>query len=144
MTAPLTADATRLRYARAIRAMRSLEAGAQLLEAFDVDVLRHVYADRDTRELRELEQLPDWRRSTLLAHVMAPPAPSALHAADLLICRSMVLIGKLAIACEQAAKLGDAKTARAMAKLAHGELLMIKGDAALGVAFGFEADVPDA
>lgn len=129
----MTSDATRLRYARAIRAMSTADKGAQLLEAYERESL-------ETAELRALMALPDWRMSTLLAWITAPAAPPGWDATDILCSRQMALIGALAKAAEQAAHLGDAKTAKAMARLAHRATLQLKGEAALAVALGTGAD----
>lgn len=129
---PPTSYVTRLRYARAIRAMSSADKGAQLLEAFEVEVHRA----NPTPELDAIEQLPDWRLPTLMHWICQADAPKGWTATDVLTARHMVLIGALAKASEQAAHLGDARTARALAQLAHSATLRLKGEAALAVALG--------
>ena len=114
--------------------MTSLDTATQLLEAFEAEVLNW------PQELTAIEQLPDWKMSTLLAWITAPAAPPGWDATDILCSRQMALIGALAKASEQAAHLGDRRTAKAMAKLAHQATLNLKGEAALAVAPGTGED----
>lgn len=120
--------------------MSGADKGAQLLEAFEREVTSEVLTveltARCSLELDAIERLPDWRMPTLMAWICQPDAPKGWTATDVLTARHMALIGALAKASEQAAHLGDERTARALAQLAHSATLSLKGEAALSVALG--------
>ena len=92
-------------------------------------------------ELTEIEQLSDWTHEGLVAAAMAPKAPPgcAPEGSDagtytpsfLITIREMQLVGKLALACEQALHLDDRKTAIQMMRLMSREWLHLKGQTAL-------------
>lgn len=105
--------------ALAVRLCPSLESAADVLEGW---------------ELCAIESLEDWRFGSLMAWALEGPAPDGLDAADLKSVRSMRLIGALASACERAMALGDARTARAMARMCNDVLLQTKGISALRAA----------
>lgn len=95
-------------------------------------------------ELTEIEQLSDWTHEGLVAAAMAPKAPPgcAPEGSDagtytpsfLITVRGMQLVGRLAMACEQALHLDDRKTAIQMMRLMSREWLHLKGEAALDAA----------
>lgn len=118
--------------------MSALPNAMSLLEAYEAEV--RAWPD----ELTAIESLPDFRRETLLAWALSPAAPPGWRAEDVLCSRQMVLIGALAKAAEQAAQLGDSRTARQMAKLAHRTTLDLKGEAAMAIALGVDPDAGDA
>lgn len=119
----------RVAFARTIRSARDLDQAILLLETFERDVLTPTPLD-------QVEGLNDWTHGGLLQHMFRRTDPAGLNADDLRAMRECQLIGLLAEACEEALFEGDAKTARAMARLANGVLLRVKGEAAWQVAFG--------
>ncbi len=154
--------ARRHRFAYAIRNLSSVDAAAQLLEAFEreiivpLDDLPSPLDDLEEGdvpwELAELESLPDWTYETLLEFAITRrPAPSfhfegeaqprVMRAHDLLSGRKYELIGILAMACEQAWNLGDKRAVTAMSALCETAVLQVVGLAALRVSLG--GDLPE-
>lgn len=96
--------------------------------------------------LTDIEQLDDWTHGGLIAAALEPKAPGGLvpeHSESgsfkpsfLLTVRTVQLVGKLALACEQALHLDDRKTAIQMMRLMSREWMHLNGSAALDVAFG--------
>jgi hypothetical protein len=134
--------------AYAIRHASSVDEGAALLEAFEregkvpFDDLGSVDLPW---ELCEIKSLPDWSHVTPLGWaVQRRDAPTfreaTMRAEDLLDCRRFELIGALALACEQAFELGDAKTCHAMSRLCQSAVMQVIGIATLRVAFGAGQD----
>jgi hypothetical protein len=82
-------------------------------------------------ELSQLEELPDWRHGTLLAWALEAPAPpgcpQAWEASGLLVLREAQLLGRLALAIEQALTLGDLGTAHRVAELLSRQWKQIRG-----------------
>lgn len=96
-------------------------------------------------ELTDIEQLSDWTHEGLVAAAMAPKAPpgcapestpaydaaAAYTSSVLLTLRMNQLVGRLAMACEQALHLGDQQTAIQMLRLMTREWRRLRGEAAL-------------
>jgi hypothetical protein len=82
-------------------------------------------------ELSQLEELPDWRHGTLLSWVLQAPAPpgcpQAWEASALLVLREAQLLGRLAMAVEQAITLGDLGTAHRVCALMSNQWRQIRG-----------------
>ncbi len=97
--------------------------------------------------LLELEQLPDWTRSSLMAWIMRPAVPPGLgvdyDASSLLTLREMQLVGKLALCVEQALALDDGKTARHVLRLACQTWVRIRGEQLLAQALDAVGDGDD-
>lgn len=110
-------------WAAAVRACSSDTAAAEVLEA--------CLAEEARIELLEIEQLPDWRYSTLLAWQLGRGCVDSLGAEEQLQLRSWQLCGALANACEQAAALGDLVTAQRMAWLLNWAVQRARGTAGL-------------
>lgn len=119
----------RLEWARAIRALDSEERASQLLADFaEID-------RQEPRELEAVEQLPDWLYATLLRWQLERATPPGLEGEDLLCLRTWQLCGALAEAVEQAARLGEPRTAQRMAYLLNFAVQRAKGTAQLAYAF---------
>lgn len=88
-------------------------------------------------ELCDIEQLADWTHEGLLRAAMAPKAPPCPEPSDaqhLLTLRTLQMVGKLALATEQALHLGDRKTAIQMLRLTSREWTQFKGNLAIEAA----------
>ncbi len=149
--------ARRHRFAYAMRQLSSVDAAAQLLEAFERECVQtppvaDALAEADVPwELAEIESLPNWEYRTLLAHaVERRPAPThrrdghaaaTMRADDLLDCRRYDLIGLLALAAEQAFALGDKRACVAMSKLCQSAVVQVIGVATMRLAFGANEEV---
>ncbi len=126
------------RWAAVIRSAPDPAAAEKLLECFAITVNE----DWPT-ELTEIEQLEDWTHEGLIAFALsakAPPGcvPEGSASPDagwtpsfLITLRGMTLVGKLALACEQALHLEDRKTAISMMRLMSREWLHLKGENAI-------------
>lgn len=129
-------------WANAIRSAPSAAFAEGLLEC----LLRE--AEDWPTALTEFEQLSDWTHEGLVAAAMAPKAPPGCvpegsaqaeegrgwTATYLLTLRTMQLIGRLAMASEQALHLEDRKTAIQMMRLMSREWTHFKGQLAIEAA----------
>lgn len=109
------------------------------------ETLLGVFAAQTTEwplALTDIESLSDWTHAGLMAHAMAATAPPGVApeaapetgtctASFLKTIREIQLIGKLALACEQALHLGDHTTAVQMMRLMKREWLQMRGELAL-------------
>ncbi len=114
----------------------------------DAEALLECFALTVTEEwptaLTDIEQLEDWTHEGLVAFSLAAKAPpgcvpegSASPGGEgwtpsfLITLRGMALVGRLAMACEQALHLEDRKTAISMMRLMSREWLHLKGENAI-------------
>jgi len=146
MTDPQRFDPHLAQWARSIRLAPTQSFAEGLLSAFVQQVNEWPQA------LTDIEQLPGWTRDSLLAHVMAPAAPpgavpesaasstaGGFTPSFLITLRTLQLIGKLALAAEQAMHLNDRKAAMSMNRLLKREWEAFKGGLALEAAFATPA-----
>lgn len=132
------------RWAAVIRSAPDPAAAEKLLECFATTVNE----DWPTA-LTEIEQLEDWTHPGLVAFSLAAKAPpgcvpegSASPGCEgwtpsfLITLRGMALVGRLAMACEQALHLEDRKTAVQMMRLMSREWMHLKGENAIEQALG--------
>lgn len=158
MTDTESPAARRHRFARTLRALSTVDAAAQLLEAYERECARAAPSPADPLddvdipwELAEIESLPDWTYATLLQFAIdrrpAPSfqfegdlAPKVMHAKDLLAGRRYELIGLLAMAVEQAWNLGDKRATTAMAHLCEAAVVQVIGGAGLHAVLGGDDD----
>lgn len=134
----------------AIRSTPSIEDAERLLGCF-----ARTATEEWPTALTEIEQLENWTHEGLLAAAMAPKAPpGAVRTGSedaltgqgytpsyLLTIRTLQMIGKLALASEQALHLEDLKTALSMMRLMSREWTHFKGELAIEAALdSFEAD----
>lgn len=133
-------------FARALRHPACSEAQAhQLLTVFVGELTTAIRAgelasEPPPSELSQLEQLPDWRGSTLLAWALEAPAPGGLGRAfesdGFLVLRQAQLLGRLALAVEQALVLNDLGTAHRVCALLAQQWLQVRGTQLLEQRFG--------
>jgi hypothetical protein len=118
----------------------------------DAEALLECFAQTVTEdwptELTEFEQLEDWTHPGLVAFSLAAKAPPGCvpegsaspdegwTPSFLITLRGMALVGRLAMACEQALQLEDRKTAVQMMRLMSREWMHLKGENAIEQALG--------
>lgn len=122
-------------------------------QAIALDILEERWREFP-HALTEIEQLEDWTHEGLIAAALAPPAPPGSRGEDssagpeytpsyLITLRTLQLVGKLALACEQALHLKDRQTAVQMMRLMSREWTRFKGQLAIEAAlsdFGEDAE----
>lgn len=135
-------------WTNAIRAATTPELAETLLGVFAAQITEWPLA------LTDIESLEDWTHEGLMVHALAPPAPPGSRGEDssagpeytpsyLITLRTLQLVGKLALASEQALHLEDRQTAVQMMRLMSREWTRFKGQLAIEAAlsdFGEGAD----
>lgn len=120
-------------WTNAIRAADTDELAETLLGVFAAQTTEWPLA------LTDIESLDDWTHAGLMVHALKPPAPHGVTkegepdagnftASYLITLRTLQLVGKLALASEQALHLEDRQTAVQMMRLMRREFTRFKGE----------------